>query len=47
MDPNTKTIMIFALFFLCLSFPSISLANDAEAGMLSFVKSSFFSCIIT
>ncbi|XP_033142757.1 alpha carbonic anhydrase 4 [Brassica rapa] len=31
MDPNTKTIMIFALFFLCLSFPSISLANDAEA----------------
>ncbi|KAF8101350.1 hypothetical protein N665_0206s0030 [Sinapis alba] len=31
MDPNIKTIMIFTLCFLYLSFPNISVANDAEA----------------
>lgn len=47
MDPNTKTMLFFALFFLYLTFPIISFASDGEVGMFIFVlfcfaESSFY-----
>lgn len=45
MDPNAKTIISFALFFLYLSFSNISLARGAEVGTFIYFCKIMFTLV--